>query len=70
MAHLTHWKRYLKGHVLADPTIAEALSPDVIAPCCREAGHRWRRSFWSPTMTVIAFLLQVLSAEWRLCWRS
>ena len=63
MAHLTHWKRYLKGHVLADPTVAEALSPDVIEPCCREASHRWRRSFWSPTMTVIAFLLQVLSAE-------
>ena len=63
MAHLTHWKRYLKGHVLADPTVAEALSPDVIEPYCRKAGHRWRRSFWSPTMTVIAFLLQVLSAE-------
>jgi len=49
--------------VLAEPTVAEALSPDVIEPCCREAGHRWRRSFWSPTMTVMVFLLQVLSAE-------
>lgn len=63
MAHLTHWKRQLKSELLGNPIVGEVLSREMIESYCREAGHRWRASFWSPTMTLITFLLQVLSGE-------
>lgn len=63
MATLTHWKRHVNTHLLQHPVAAEAVSPDAIEQVCREQGHRWRRSFWSPATTLITFLLQVLQAE-------
>ncbi len=60
MASIAHWKRQLKTHLLNDPVVAEALAPQHIEQHCRDAGHRWRDSFWSPSVTIITFLLQVL----------
>jgi hypothetical protein len=35
----------------------------MIEKLCRQAGHRWRDTCWSPARTLITFVLQVLSAE-------
>ena len=53
MAQLTHWRRQLKSDLIANRTVGEVVSPQVIEPGCRESGHRWRASFWSPTTTLI-----------------
>jgi hypothetical protein len=63
MASITHWKPYLKSHLLNDPVVADALAPQNIEQQCRAAGHCWRDSFWSPSVTVITFLLQVLDSS-------
>lgn len=63
MASLAHWKRHVNQHLLADPVIAAALSAENVEAHCRSAGHRWRESFWSPSVTLLTFILQVLSAE-------
>ena len=63
MANITHWRRQLNSSLLVHASACDALSANAIERHCREAGHRWRKSFWSPPMTLLAFLLQVLSAE-------
>ena len=60
MASIAHWKRHINSHFLNDPVIAEALAPEAIEQHCREIGHQWRESVWSPSFTILAFLLQVL----------
>ena len=63
MAHLTHWKRQLKSHLFDHAALDSLLAPEVTEDDCRQAGHCWRASFWSPATTLTTFLLQVLSAE-------
>jgi len=63
MVSLSHWRRALNQHLLLEPLVQEVLSHENIEACCRQAGHRWRETFWSPVTTVLTFLLQVLSAE-------
>lgn len=45
---------------LADPMARGVLAPATIEAFARAAGHRWRRSYWSPYVTFITFLLQVM----------
>ena len=61
--HLTRWTGKLKDELLVNPVIGETLSSRAIEGACRELGHVWRESFWSPTVTAITFCFQVLSAE-------
>jgi len=63
MGTIAQWKRRVNRSLLQDPLIAEVLSPQVVDRYCRAEGHHWRESFWSPTVTLLAFLLQVLSGE-------
>lgn len=60
MADLIRWKRQLKSSLLVHSALCEALAPGEIEDSCRQANHVWRESFWSPSLTVITFLLQVL----------
>jgi len=60
MVNLTRWRRQLKSGLLVHSAICDALAPEAIEDACRRAKHTWRRSFWSPTMTVVTFLLQVV----------
>ena len=60
MATIAHWKRRVKLGLFTDPMISKVLGDGQIERRCREAGHQWRRSFWSPGMTMLTFLLQVL----------
>jgi len=46
--------------VLDDPTVRGVIAPAVIEGFARAAGHRWRRSYWSPYVTFLTFLLQVM----------
>lgn len=63
MANITHWRRYVNEQLLVDPLLSKALSVENVESHCRSAGHSWRISFWSPAVTMLAFVLQVLSAE-------
>jgi hypothetical protein len=49
--------------LLANPELRTTLSPEAIEATCRSLGYHWRKSFWNPTVTLLTFLLQVLSAE-------
>src|SRR5690242_13946095 len=61
MASIPHWKRHINNNLLNDPVIAEALGPEPIEEHCREIGYQWRDSTWSPSLTILTFLLQVLN---------
>jgi len=61
MATIPRWSRLVNRHLLDHPEVQNVLSPAVVEAQCRRAGHQWRDSFWSPTPTLIAFLIQVLS---------
>ena len=61
MASIAHWKRQINTNLLNDPVIAEALAPEPIEEHCREMGYKWRDSAWSPSLTILTFLLQVLN---------
>lgn len=58
---LAHWKRRVKSALIESQAIQELLSPANIDNHCRLVGHRWRQSFWSPPLTVLTFLMQVLN---------
>lgn len=60
MVTLAHWKRRVNEHMLIYPILQQFLSPSVIEEHCRQVGYKWRASFWSPTTTLHAFLIQVL----------
>lgn len=63
MASLSHWKQRLHSGLFSDPVVREVLDPEQIEARCRQSRHEWRDSFWGPGVTLITFLLQVLSAE-------
>ena len=46
--------------VLDDPMVRGVIAPAVIEGFARAAGHRWRRSYWSPYVTFLPFLLEVI----------
>jgi hypothetical protein len=58
---LAHWKRRVKSALIESQAVQALLSPAHIEERCRQAGHRWRESFWSPPLTVLTFLMQVLN---------
>ena len=61
MASIAHWTRQINTNLLNDPIVAEAFDPRSIEDHCRQAGHCWRQSFWSPSVTLLTFLVQVLN---------
>ena len=63
MASIVHWRHRVNQLLLSDSLGCDFLESDLINHQCREGGHRWRASFWSPGTTILTFLLQVLSAE-------
>ena len=60
MANIRHWRHAVKAELLGGKLAGQILSPHRIEACCQRAGHLWRRSFWSPSRTILTFLLQVL----------
>jgi hypothetical protein len=58
---LAHWKRNVKSALIHSQAVQQLLSIPHIEHRCRQAGQQWRRSFWSPPVTVLTFLMQVLN---------
>jgi hypothetical protein len=52
--------RRVNSSVLDDPAVRGVIAPAAIERFARAAGHRWRKSYWSPYVTFITFLLQVM----------
>ena len=63
MASIVHWRHRINRNLLAEPLVADVLSAERIGQACQLAGHRWRDTFWSPSITLLAFLLQVLGGD-------
>ncbi|MCA9285772.1 MAG: IS4 family transposase [Phycisphaerales bacterium] len=61
MSTIAHWRRQFKSAMSRSKSVLALLGADEVERRCREAGHEWRESFWSPTTTLVAFLLQALN---------
>lgn len=59
---LSHWKQQFKSALTRSLTFQQIFSDDGIEQHCRQAGHRWRESFWSPAITLRTCILQALGA--------
>ncbi|MCG3137516.1 MAG: hypothetical protein HJJLKODD_01362 [Phycisphaerae bacterium] len=51
-SNLAHWKANVKSGLFSPGTISDTISASHIEAMCRESGYAWRRSFWSPMVTV------------------
>lgn len=58
---LAHWKRNVKSALIQSQAVQQLLSRSHLEDRCRQAGQQWRRSFWSPPLTVMTFLMQILN---------
>ena len=54
MDSVARWKPHLKSALAASPSARSALSHERVLAHCRDAGHRWRESFWSPSVSIKA----------------
>lgn len=60
MVRIAHWKAHVKEGLFSAEVIQKVLSCSLMDQLCHRVDYRWRESFWSPTMTVATFLLQVI----------
>lgn len=60
MTSITSLARRLKSDFQRDETAVELVRAQDVVVACRSAGHRWRECFWSPCVTVMTFVRQVL----------
>ena len=61
MFHLAHWKGVLREQLSVKDNGLTVLEASNISALCRETGYKWRERIWSPTLTLLTFLQQVLS---------
>lgn len=60
MATIRNWTADVKRGLFDEFAFDGLFSTEVINQACRDVGHKWRQSFWSPSITVITLMLQVL----------
>jgi hypothetical protein len=60
MTSIAPFARRLKGELQRSATAIELVDPADIEAACALAGHRWRRCFWTPLVTLLTFLRQIL----------
>ena len=60
MASITSFARQLKEQMQSASLAATLVNPADVEIACAAAGHRWRQCFWTPLVTVLTFLRQVL----------
>jgi DDE family transposase len=60
MVSISDWKETVKEDLVGGKLFKSVLSKGYIEARCAKVGHTWRQSFWSPSVTVLTFLLQVL----------
>lgn len=63
MTSITPFTRKLKDELQQfDPSV-ELVPTAAVEGACAAAGHRWRHCFWTPTVTILTFLRQILHAN-------
>lgn len=60
MTSIVPFAARFKRQLLAASQAPDGVSPDDIDALCREVGHRFRACFWTPALTLLTFLRQVL----------
>lgn len=63
MTSIAPYVRRFKSELQSVGAAAEFIQAEAIESACRAAGHRWRRCFWTPAVTIMTFLRQVLFAN-------
>lgn len=61
MSSIAQGMRDFKSAIARSQSVAHLLAVAEVQRRCREAKHRWRKSFWSPATTLVAFLFQSLN---------
>ncbi|MFO0872433.1 MAG: hypothetical protein U0575_00490 [Phycisphaerales bacterium] len=61
MSSIAQWRRRFKSAIAGSQAVTLLLAVAEVERRCREVRHAWRESFWSPTTTLVAFLLQSLN---------
>jgi hypothetical protein len=59
---ISHWKRNFKSSFAGSHLMQRLFGHECIQGHCREIGHRWRKSFWSPRVTLLTCVLQALNS--------
>jgi hypothetical protein len=60
MAIVPTWKAHVNPQLLQNSVVGDILDRRCVERWARHAGYQWRDSYWSPHVTLITFLLQVL----------
>jgi len=60
MMSITPFARRLKGELQGTDRVVELVNSADLEAACALAGYRWRRCFWTPLVTLLTFLRQVL----------
>jgi hypothetical protein len=60
MTSIAPFARRLKSELQTSGAAIELVDPVDVEAACVLAGHRWRRCFWTPPVTLLTFLRQVL----------
>jgi len=63
MTSITSFARRLKNQMQSTALAVELVNPADVEIACAAAGHRWRQCFWTPLVTVLTFLRQVLQGN-------
>jgi len=63
MTSIVPYARRLKGEIQTSLAAAELVDVGVVNEICASVGHRERSRFWSPTVTILTFLRQVLHSN-------
>lgn len=63
MTSIAPFARRLKRQLAVSFSAIELLDAGLVEDICRSVGHRWRERFWTPTVTILTFLRQVLHSN-------
>src|SRR5712672_2490000 len=63
MTSIVPYARQFKRSLRGSTSAVELVNPKEIDAACSAVGHRWRQCFWTPTVTILTFLRQILHAN-------
>lgn len=63
MTSITPFARKLKDERQQFNPTVDLVTTRAVEGACAAAGHRWRPCFWTPTVTILTFLRQILHAN-------
>jgi len=63
MTSITPFARQLKNQLHSSTPSVELVTAEAVEAACAVAGHRCRSCFWTPTVTILTFLRQIIHAN-------